>query len=85
MFAFFDQYAQSHAVWSPDGKYLVYAGSPPGSAQSKPAADPTSGLGQGTETERSQIFVAAADGSSAPRALVDGSIGLWPVRAPGKK
>jgi len=85
MFAFFDQYAQSHAVWSPDGKYLVYAGSPPGSAQSKPAADPTSGLGQGTETERSQIFVAAADGSSAPRALVDGSIGLWPVTVPGKK
>jgi TolB protein len=26
---YFDQYAQSHRVWSPDGRYLVYAHQPP--------------------------------------------------------
>jgi TolB protein len=27
---FFDQYAQSHRLWSPDGRYIVFAEQPPG-------------------------------------------------------
>ena len=68
-FAFFDQYAQSHALWSPDSRYLVYAGLPPGTRSDGPAA------------RRSQIYVAPADGSSEPKVVVDGNLALWPARA----
>ena len=84
MFRFFDQYAQSHAVWSPDGKYLVYAGSTPDAARARAQRDATPGNSGETVNEPSQIFIAATDGNAAPRALVDGSIGLWPVTLPGR-
>ncbi len=79
MFRFFDQYAQSHGLWSPDGKYLVYAGSPAESARSKPAPEAADSTAGQVGRDRSQVFVAAVDGSTAPRTLVDGSIALWPV------
>ena len=83
MFAFFDQYAQSHGVWSPDGKHLVYAGFEPGLAPEPRAEFPTA---PGEQTgPPAQIFVAAADGSGPPRAFVDGQVALWPVPAPRRR
>ena len=67
-FAFFDQYAQSHGVWSPDSRYLTYAGTV-GGGPNEPAGP-----------RRSRVFVVPADGSAEPRAVVDGNIGIWPAR-----
>jgi TolB protein len=66
-FAFFDQYAPSHGLWSPDSRYLVYAGSAAGT----PAAE---------KGRSSRVFLAPADGSAEPRVVADGSLGIWPVR-----
>ena len=80
IFSFFDQYAQSHGVWSPDSRYLVFTGSTPpavrdSSQQAAPGGDPLDG-----ETP-SQVFVAAVDGSAPPRVLVDGKLALSPITA----
>jgi TolB protein len=64
--AFFDQYAQSHAVWSPDGKYLVYSGVPAGTPEGQ---------------RRTRVYAAPADGSAEPRVIADGIVGLLPARA----
>ncbi len=82
MYRFFDQYAHSHGVWSPDSKYLVYAGTPPGGERSRQPSDPAPPPGKERPEEPPQVYVVPADGSAAPRALVDGSIGLWPVAPP---
>ncbi|HYU17499.1 MAG TPA: hypothetical protein VEQ11_02275 [Chloroflexota bacterium] len=66
-FAFFDQYAQSHALWSPDSRYLVYTGLPAGAR-----ADPTA-------ARRSRVFVVPADGSAEAKAIVDGNLAIWPA------
>lgn len=84
MFRFFDQYAQSHGLWSPDGKYLVWTGHAPDAARPKAPPGP-SGDGQEPAPGPSQVFVAAVDGSTPPRTLVDGRIALWPVRASGQR
>ena len=65
-FAFFDQYAQSHSLWSPDSRYLAYAGLPPASR------------GNPTAARRSQVFIVPADGSAEPKAVVDGNLAIWP-------
>lgn len=76
MFSFFDQYAQSHGVWSPDSRYLVFTGSTPPTAQpAAPGGEPSGGEAP------SQVFVAAADGSAPPRVLVAGKLALWPIAA----
>jgi TolB protein len=67
-FAFFDQYAQSHGLWSPDSRYLVYAGS-------------AAGMSPSEKGRSSRVFLAPADGSAEPRVVVDGSLGIWPVRS----
>jgi TolB protein len=68
-FAFFDQYAHSHGLWSPDGRYLVYAGLPAGEKPDAAAA------------RRGTIFLVPADGSAQPKALVDGNLAIWPTRS----
>lgn len=70
LFGFFDQYAQSHSLWSPDSRFLIYAGSPPGSR------------GTPAESRRSQVFIVPADGSAEPKAVVDGKLAVWPVPPP---
>jgi TolB protein len=70
LFFFFDQYAQSHGLWSPDSRYLVYAGLPAGS-RPEPKSAP-----------RNRVFVVPADGSAEPKALVDGNLGVWPAGTP---
>ena len=68
-FAFFDQYAQSHSLWSPDSRHLIYAGLPP------------AGRGDQAASRRSQVFVVPADGSAEPKVVVDGNLGIWPAPA----
>ena len=81
-YRFFDQFAQSHGVWSPDGKYLVYAGQLRAGARSRVAPEGPGVPGGDSGSEPSQVFVAPSDGSASPRALVDGSFGTWPVPPP---
>jgi Tol biopolymer transport system component len=75
MFSFFDQYAQSHGLWSPDSRYLVFTGSTPPSTSELAAPGGDSSGGEAP----SQVFVAAVDGSAPPRVLVDGKLALWPI------
>ena len=61
MFAFFDQYAYSNNLWSPDGRSLVYAGR-------DPDANGTGGT---------TIQVISIDGSSPPRVIAPGHLAFW--------
>jgi TolB protein len=85
VFQFFDQYAQSHGVWSPDGKYLVYSAAQAGSGRTRLPGDPPEAPGRERPPEPSRVFVVPVDGSAPARALVDGSFGVWPVPAPRKR
>ena len=61
MFAFFDQYAYSNSLWSPDGRSLVYSG-----------RDPNAN-GSGGNT----IQVISIDGSSPPQVVAPGNLAFW--------
>ncbi len=61
---FFDQYAQSSSVWSPDGRRLVYAAEG-GSDQSNGSAS----------DER--IMVLDVDGQSGPTPIARGGVAAW--------
>ena len=63
MLAYFDQYAYSHSVWSPDSRRLVFTGAVGGSA-------PGTGTGD-------TVYVVDADGASPPRAIASGSLAFW--------
>jgi TolB protein len=64
MFSFFDQYAYSNSLWSPDSRSLVYAGRE------------LSSNGSGADT----IFVLPVDGSAPARAIAPGSLAFWSPR-----
>ena len=64
--SFFDQYAHSHAVWSPDGSNLVFAGRIP---------EP-----DGTVRTLDQVIVLDADGFAEPRAIAEGTVAFWSWR-----
>jgi TolB protein len=83
MFAFFDQYAQSHALWSPDGRYLVYSGTPPNPrwSSSQPSLAPDA---EDEQEPSTQIYIVPVDGSAPARALAAGEIASWPTGAPGR-
>lgn len=69
-FAFFDQYAQSNAVWSPDGQALVAAGWDVADGRPLPSAAPG-------------IYVIPADGRTPPRRIGPGSQAFWsPLATP---
>ena len=61
MFAFFDQYAYSNNLWSPDGRSLVYS-----------ARDPDA-----NGTGGSTIQVVSIDGASPPRVIAPGHLAFW--------
>ena len=67
--AFFDQYAYSHQVWSPDSRYLVFTGSLAGAG---------SGAGQGRRV--SQVFVVDVERSLSPVPLDDGFLASWSLQ-----
>ena len=61
MFAFFDQYAYSNNLWSPDGRSIVYS-----------ARDPDA-----NGTGGSTIQVVSIDGASPPRVIAPGHLAFW--------
>ncbi len=66
-FMFFDQYAQSHPVWSPDSSALLVCGQP--GYQLIWSELPTG--------ESNRVMLLDADGKEAPRDLAGGFIGCW--------
>lgn len=71
LFQFFDQYAYSHSIWSPDSASLVFAGRPVGDAASASRA---------AQQDASQIIVVSADAASAPQIIGDGIMAFWSPR-----
>ena len=67
MLSYFDQYAYSHSPWSPDGKYLVVAGSKGEAATRSNGRAPTG----------DRIYVLDAEGGAAPRDLGAGVLAFW--------
>ena len=67
MFMFFDQYSQSHRLWSPDSRKLLFTGVL-GRRQVR-APLPDGGA--------SVIYIADADGSAEPTPVGTGSIAVW--------
>ena len=66
MFMFFDQYAQSHSVWSPDGNMLAFAGLL-GRRQSR---------GELPDAGASVVYAADVNGGRA-LPIGEGSLGVW--------
>ena len=67
MFSFFDQYAYSHSPWSPDGKFLVIAGSKGDAARRSNGRTPTG----------DRIYVLDVEGTTEPRDLGAGVLAVW--------
>ena len=63
-FGYFDQYAYSNSLWSPDSKSLVYTGRMAGSN------------GTGLDS----VWVLPVDGTSAASAVAEGSLAFWSPR-----
>ena len=74
--AFFDQYAESHNIWSPDSTRIVVTGSLPGPGRD---AQPVSTANQ-TGTLGSQVWVLDATGVKAPFSIGRGTIASWSPR-----
>ena len=67
MMSFFDQYAHSHSLWSPDGQSLVVAGSKGESSRRSNGRTPTG----------DRIYVLDANGIKGPRDLGPGVLAVW--------
>jgi TolB protein len=65
VFQYFDQYALSHRLWSPDGKQFVFTGS--AGKDAHPA----------TAVRNPSVFVVDAAKGATPKALSDGHIAFW--------
>ena len=64
--SYFDQYAHSHALWSPDGSRLVFAGRVP---------EPGGGV-----PPRDRVIVLDVEGVAEPRAVAEGGVAFWSWR-----
>ena len=73
MFQFFDQYAYSHSLWSPDGRSLVFAGKLVDGAT--PAIATSDASRQG-----SHIIVVGTDFNPSTRTIADGILAFWSPR-----
>ena len=67
MMSFFDQYAHSHSLWSPDGQSLVVAGSKGEVARRSNGRTPTG----------DRIYVLDSNGLEGPRDLGAGVLAIW--------
>jgi TolB protein len=70
MFQFFDQYAYSHSLWSPDSQSIVFAGRLADGASSVSA-------GANTSLQRSHIIVVGADPVPTTQTIANGTLGIW--------
>ncbi len=68
LLAFFDQYAQSHSLISPDGRWLTFAG----------LAANNGGGGRLGMAPQNGCYVVPTDGSQAPRRVSEGEISFFP-------
>ncbi len=67
LLSFFDQYGYSHTPWSPDGKFLVVAGSKGEAARRSNGRTPTG----------DRIYVLDVEGSAEPKDLGAGVLAVW--------
>ena len=67
MLTFFDQYAHSHSLWSPDSSHLVFAGALGQQASQGNGATPTS----------SKIYVINTEPGSLSREVASGTLAFW--------
>ena len=72
LLAFFDQYAQSHSLISPDGRWLTFAG----------LASNNGGGGRRGLSPQSGCYLVPSDGSSAPRRVAAGDISFFAPAIP---
>jgi hypothetical protein len=66
LITYFDQYAQSAAIWSADSRRLTFAGWPP----------------EGDETQPPTVYTVPADGAAPAQALTAGRIGFYAPAPP---
>ena len=64
---YFDQYAQSHRLWSPDSRYLVVTG----------ALLPETNGSESLQALTSQVIILDTTGQEAPVAIASGSLAFW--------
>ena len=69
MFMFFDQYGQSHRLWSPDSSKILFAG----------VLGRLEARGPLPDGEASSIYIADVNGNDELVEVGQGSIGLWSV------
>ena len=69
MFMFFDQYGQSHRLWSPDGSKILFAG----------VVGRLEERGLLPDGRASSIYIADVGGGDEPGLVGQGSIGVWSV------
>ncbi len=65
VFQYFDQYALSHRLWSPDSKHFVFSGS--AGSELHPAV----------AAQNPSVYVVEATGKASPQSLADGHIAFW--------
>ena len=71
MFQFFDQYAYSHDLWSPDSRRLVFAGR---------LSDTASAASQTAQTRDSRIYVLDTGPTRSAQSIANGVLGVWSPR-----
>ncbi len=69
MFQFFDQYAYSHQLWSPDSRYILFAG-----LLNEDAV--TAGFG-GQSNNGSRVFIVDTGPMRSVQPVADGILGFW--------
>ena len=65
--SFFDQYAHSHSIWSPDSSSLVFAG------QTGQRTDESNG----SAPDRGSVYVINTEPGSLPRRIASGTLAFW--------
>lgn len=73
MFQFFDQYAHSHILWSPDGDSLVFSGRVAGEAA-------TASYGRAHALQEPQVIVMDVGPDAVPRIIAEGAMAFWSPR-----
>jgi Tol biopolymer transport system component len=71
MIGYFDQFAESLSIWSPDGQYLAYSGWP-----ERSIVNPD---------EPSHVYVVRADGTAVANDIGPGAFGYWRRVAAGAR
>ena len=69
MFQFFDQYAYSHRLWSPDSRYLLFAGT-----LNETAVAAAFG---GQSNRVSQVFIVDTGPTRSALPVAEGTLGFW--------